>query len=274
MSYFETLFDLSGRVAVVTGGTGVLGSAMGAGLAGAGARVAILGRDRERGEAAVKEIEAGGGEAMLLQADVLNTADLEAGRSAVLDRWGQVDILVNAAGGGTANSIVTEEQSYFDLPRNALEEAIDLNLLGTLHPTQILAAPMADRGEGCIVNISSVTAQHPLTKTVGYGAAKAGIEHFTRWLAVEVAQRYGPRVRVNCIAPGFFLAIQNRDILISDDGSLTKRGQDVMDHTPMARFGEPKELVGALVWLCSPSASFTTGAVVTVDGGFTAFSGV
>jgi len=274
MRSIEDLFSLRNRVAVVTGGTGVLGGAMARGLSAAGARVAVLGRDRARGEGIVRPLEEAGGEAMLLLADVLRREDLEEAREQVLTRWGGIDILLNAAGGGVPGSMVTEETSFFDLPRDALEAVIDLNLLGTLIPTQVFGDPMARQGQGSIVNISSVSAQRPLTRTVGYGAAKAGVEHFTRWLAAEVARRYGGGLRVNCIAPGFFLALQNRALLVNEDGSLTPRGQDVIDHTPAGRFGDSDDLIGALIWLCSPSASFVTGTVVTVDGGFTAFAGV
>lgn len=274
MKSVEDLFSLQDLVAVVTGGTGVLGGAMAHGLSGAGARVVVLGRDRERGERAVRELEEAGGKSLFLQADVLRREELEEAREQVLTRWGGVDVLVNAAGGGVPGSLVTEQTSFFDLPREALEAVVDLNLLGTVVPTQVFGAAMAQRGQGSIVTISSVAAGRPLTRTVGYGAAKAGIENFTRWLAAEVARRYGSGLRVNCIAPGFFLGLQNRGMLVDEDGSLTPRGQNVIDHTPLARFGEPQELVGALVWLCSPSAGFVTGTVVTVDGGFTAFAGV
>jgi len=274
MTSIHDLFNLQDKVAVITGGTGVLGGAMAAGLASAGARVAILGRDRERGEAAVLRLQAVDADALLLLGDVLDRERMIAARDEVVARWGTIDILVNGAGGGAPGSLVTDQTSFFDLPPSGLEGAIDLNLLGTLLPTQIFGAPMADRGQGCIVNISSVTAQRPLTRTVGYGAAKAGVEHFTRWLAVDVARRYGAGLRVNAIAPGFYLAVQNRSMLTHEDGSLTARGQDVIDHTPAGRFGDPDELIGALVWLCSPSAGFVTGIVVTVDGGFTAYSGV
>jgi NAD(P)-dependent dehydrogenase (short-subunit alcohol dehydrogenase family) len=258
----------------VTGGTGVLGAAMARGLAIAGAQVVVLGRDQERGKRVVSEIAQAGGQAVLVLADVLHGEELQSARDEVLGRWGRIDVLVNAAGGGAPGSFVTEGTSFFDLPRERLEDAIDLNLLGTLLPSQIFGAPMAQQGHGSIVNISSVTAQRPLTRTVGYGAAKAGVEHFTRWLSVEVARRYGSGLRVNAIAPGFYIALQNREMLTHEDGTLTQRGQDVIDHTPAGRFGDPDELVGALIWLCSPSASFVTGIVVTVDGGFTAFSGV
>jgi NAD(P)-dependent dehydrogenase (short-subunit alcohol dehydrogenase family) len=274
MKSLEQLFSLRGKVAVVTGGTGVLGGTMARGLAAAGARVAILGRDRTRGREVVDDIERAGVQGMLVLGDVLDHDQMAAARDEVVGRWGRIDILVNAAGGGAGLSVTTEKMSFFDLPPEGIAEAIDLNLLGTIIPTQILGAPMAERGQGCIVNISSVTAQRPLTRTIGYTTAKAGIENFTRWLAVEVARRHGPGLRVNSIAPGFYLAMQNRAILMNEDGSLTERGEAAIDHTPMGRFGDPEELIGALIWLCSPSASFVTGTVVTVDGGFTAYSGV
>jgi NAD(P)-dependent dehydrogenase (short-subunit alcohol dehydrogenase family) len=274
MKILEELFGLRDRVAVITGGTGVLGSTMARGLAAAGARVAVLGRDEARGQEAVRGIQEAGGEGLFVRANVLDEAAVTVARDEVLGRWGAIDILVNAAGGGAPGSATGPQTSFFDLSRAGLQAAVDLNLHGTLLPTQILAAPMAERGTGCIVNISSVTAQRPLTTTVAYGASKAGIEHFTHWLAVEVARRYGEGLRVNCIAPGFYLAMQNRGMLVREDGSLTERGQNVISHTPFKRFGEPRELIGALIWLCSPSASFVTGIVVTVDGGYSAYHGV
>jgi NAD(P)-dependent dehydrogenase (short-subunit alcohol dehydrogenase family) len=274
MQSLDELFSLRDKVAVVTGGTGVLGGTMARGMAGAGARVAVLGRDQARGQAIVRDIEKAGGQGMFLPANVLDQGQVTAARDEALGRWGTIDILVNAAGGGAPGSVTTPQTSFFELPREGLEASIDLNLLGILLPTQILGAPIAQRGAGCIVNISSMTAQRPLTTTVAYGAAKAAVENFTRWLAVEVARRYGPGVRVNAIAPGFYLALQNRAMLMRDDGSLTPRGQAVIDHTPFGRFGKPEELLGALIWLCSPSASFVTGIVVAVDGGFSAYSGV
>jgi NAD(P)-dependent dehydrogenase (short-subunit alcohol dehydrogenase family) len=274
MKSLVDLFSLRDRVAVVTGGTGVLGGTMARGLAAAGARVAILGRDRTRGQEVVDDIRRAGGQVMFVAGDVLDHDQMAAARDEVVGCWGRIDTLVNAAGGGAGRSVTTDRISFFDLPPQGIAEAIDLNLLGTILPTQILGAPMAERGQGCIVNISSATAQRPLTRTIGYSVAKAGIENFTHWLAVEVARRHGPGLRVNAIAPGFYLAMQNRAILMNEDGSLTERGEAVIDHTPMGRFGDPEELIGALIWLCSPSASFVTGSVVTVDGGFTAYSGV
>jgi NAD(P)-dependent dehydrogenase (short-subunit alcohol dehydrogenase family) len=270
------LFDLSGRVAVVTGATGVLGGAMACGLAGAGARVAVLGRRRERAEEVVREISDSGGEAMAVPADVLDGEQLEAARDAVLGRWGRLDILVNAAGGNVPEATVNDDETIFDLPRGAIQEVLELNLLGTILPSQVFGEAMArgEPAEGVIVNVSSMAASRPLTKVVVYSAAKAAVQSFTRWLAVELARKHGAGLRVNAIAPGFFLGEQNRAMLVAEDGGLTDRGRTIIEHTPAARFGEPEELVGALIWLCSPAAHFVTGIVVPVDGGFGAFSGV
>ena len=275
-AFLRDLFDLSGRVAVVTGATGVLGGAMARGLARAGAKVGVLGRREERAAGVVAGIKAAGGEAITLPADVLDRGQLERARDAALDRWGRLDILVNAAGGNTAEATVSDDAELFDLPKEALRRVFDLNLLGTVLPTQVFGAAMA-RGpdpEGSIVNVSSMAAQRPLTNVVGYSAAKASVENFTRWTAVELARRHGAGLRVNAVAPGFFLGEQNRAMLVNDDGTPTARGKSIVEHTPAGRFGEPEELRGALIWLCSPSARFVTGAVVPVDGGFNAFSGV
>nr|WP_207890476.1 SDR family oxidoreductase [Rubrobacter taiwanensis] len=273
------IFGLRGRVAVVTGGTGVLGGAMARGIARAGARVGVLGRRKERAARVAKEIEEAGGEAMPLPADVLDRKQLEAARETVLERWGRVDILVNAAGGNVPGAAVGEGESFFGLSREAFAGVFDLNLVGTVLPIQVFGAAMAEgkppgEAEGCIVNISSMAAQRPLTRVVGYSAAKAAIDNLTRWLAVELPRRYGAGMRVNAIAPGFFLGEQNRALLVNEDGSLTERGGKIIEHTPAGRFGEPEELVGTLIWLCSPAAGFVNGAVIPVDGGFSAFSGV
>jgi NAD(P)-dependent dehydrogenase (short-subunit alcohol dehydrogenase family) len=272
------LFELSGKVAVVTGATGVLGGAMARGLARAGARVGVLGRRKERAEEVAAEIGNRGGEALALPADVLIGEQLEAARDALLERWGRVDVLVNAAGGNVPTATVGEDATFFGLAEEPLREVFDLNLLGTVLPSQVFGEVMTrDQGseaEGSIVNVSSMAAQKPLTRVVGYSAAKAAVENLTRWLAVELAHKYGPGLRVNAIAPGFFLGEQNRALLMHEDGSLTERGQAIVEHTPARRFGEPEELVGTLIWLCSPAARFVTGVVVPVDGGFGAFSGV
>jgi len=250
-------FGLDERVAVVTGGTGALGSAMAAGLAAAGARVAVLAR-RAPEDADV----------FALTADVLRRDELIAARDRLLDRWGRVDILVNAAGGNVPGATLDPGASVFDLREDAFRQVVDLNLAGTLLPTQVFGEAMG--GEGAIVNVSSMAATRAITRVVGYGAAKAAVENLTRWLAVELA----PAVRVNAIAPGFFIGEQHRALLLEPDGALTVRGRAIIERTPAGRFGEAEELVGTLLWLCGPGARFVTGTVVPVDGGFSAFSGV
>jgi NAD(P)-dependent dehydrogenase (short-subunit alcohol dehydrogenase family) len=280
--YLESLFALDGQVAVVTGATGLLGGAMARGLARAGAKVGILGRRGALADALAAEIRDAGGEAMPLPADVLRRADLEAAREALLQQWGRIDILVNAAGGNDPRAMRTPDRSFFELSEDALRQVIDLNLHGTLLPSQIFGAAMCGQAPGaegrqpagCIVNISSMNAIRPLTRVVAYAAAKAAIDNFTRWLAVELARSHGPGLRVNAIAPGFFIGAINRAMLVREDGALTARGQAVIDHTPAARFGEADNLVSTLLWLCGPGASFVNGVVVPVDGGFSSFAGV
>jgi NAD(P)-dependent dehydrogenase (short-subunit alcohol dehydrogenase family) len=274
MTQTRGLFDLSGRVAVVTGATGVLGGAMARGLAEAGAKVGILGRRVERAKGVAAEIENAGGVALPLPADVLDREQLEGARETALGRWSRVDILVNAAGGNVQAAAVAEDAEVFGVPEEALRRAMDLNLMGTVLPCQVFGEVMARSGEGSIVNVSSMAAQKPLTRVVGYSAAKAAVDNLTRWLAVELSGKYGAGLRVNAVAPGFFLGEQNRAMLVNDDGGLTERGQNIVDHTPAGRFGEPEEVVGTVVWLCSPAAGFVNGVVVPVDGGFSAFAGV
>lgn len=273
-SALEKWFGLSGKVALVTGGTGVLGGAMCRALAAAGARVAVLGRRRERAEALAADIAAAGGTAQALPADVMDPDSLAAARARLLDTWGAPDILVNAAGGNVPGSVVPPEASVFDMAIEDLRQALDLNLLGTILPVHAFGADMARRGRGAIVNISSMAASRAITRVMGYTLAKAAIEAYTRWLAVELAHKWGPGLRVNAIAPGFFITEQNRRLLTEPDGSLTERGRKVIEHTPMRRFGEPEELVAALLWLAGDGASFVTGSVVVVDGGFSCYSGV
>jgi NAD(P)-dependent dehydrogenase (short-subunit alcohol dehydrogenase family) len=248
-------FGLDGQVAVVTGGTGVLGSAMAAGLAAAGARVAVVSRHPH------------GKDGLAIAADVLKRDEVAVARDQVLAEWGRVDILVNAAGGNVPGATLEPGASVFDLPEDAFRAVLDLNLVGSLIPTQVFGAAMES---GCIVNVSSMAADRAITRVAGYSAAKAAIENLTRWLAVELA----PDIRVNAIAPGFFIGEQNRRLLLDEDGGLTERGRTIVARTPAARFGEADELVSALLWLCGPGASFVTGTVVAVDGGFSAFSGV
>jgi NAD(P)-dependent dehydrogenase (short-subunit alcohol dehydrogenase family) len=250
------------RVAVVTGASGALGAAIVDGLAAAGAHVGLLARRRDRLDALAAKHDG-----LVLEADVLDHAQLERARAAVLDRWGRIDVLVNAAGGNVAAATVGE-RSFFELPMAALDEVLRLNFHGTVLPTQVFAAAMEG---GSIVNISSAAAHRALTRVMGYGAAKAAVENLTRWLAVELAPR---GVRVNAVAPGFFVGEQNRALLLDESGALTARGERIVAATPAGRFGEPHEVADAVVWLCSDAASFVTGATVPVDGGFDAFSGV
>lgn len=267
-------FDLSGRVALVTGGSGALGRAMARGLAMAGARVALLARRPERLQEAVAEIEQLGGEALALPGDVLDRASLEKARETLLRRWDRLDILVNGAGGNVREATLEPGHAVFELTEEAFRKVIDLNLMGTILPTLIFGEVMARQRRGVIVNVSSMAATRILTRVVGYSAAKAAVENFTRWMAVELARTYGEGLRVNAIAPGFFLGEQNRHLLLREDGSLTERGQAILAHTPMGRFGEADDLIGTLVWLCSDASRFVTGVVVPVDGGFSIFTGI
>lgn len=273
-SELAQLFSLQGKVAVVTGGTGVLGGAMAHGLAAAGAKVAILGRRAERASEVVSSIQAAGGEAMPLPADALDRDQLLAARQELLAKWGRVDVLINAAGGNSADATVVGERTFFNLSREAVDKMMELNFIGTVLPSQVFAETMAEQGKGSIINISSMAAIRPLTRVIGYAAAKSAIDNFTRWLAVELCTKYGPGLRVNAIAPGFFVGEQNRSFLLNEDGSLTPRGQQIISHTPMGRFGDAEELIGTAVWLSSDAARFVTGIVVPVDGGFSAYAGV
>lgn len=270
----NNLFSLQGRVAIVTGGTGVLGGAIAHGLAAAGAKIGILGRRAERATEVVEAIQANGGEAMAVPADALDPTALANARDAVLQQWGRIDILINAAGGNSADATVFGDVTFFNLKREAVQKMLDLNLMGTILPSQVFGEVMAKAGKGSIINISSMAAQRPLTRVIGYAAAKSAIDNFTRWLAVDLATKHGEGVRVNAIAPGFFIGEQNRAFLLKADGVPTPRGETIIAHTPMKRFGEADELIGAAVWLCSDAAKFVTGIVVPVDGGFSAFGGV
>jgi len=274
MRDLTALFSLDGKVAIVTGGTGVLGGAMARGLAAAGATVGILGRRAAVAEQVAAEISTAGQQALALPADVLDKASLLAARAKVIDSYGHVDILINCAGGNRPAATIVGDLTFFDMAPAAFEEVVALNLTGTLLPCQVFGRVMAGQGSGTIVNISSMTAQKPLTRVLGYGNAKAAVDNFTKWLAVELAQKYGPGLRVNAIAPGFFIGEQNRDFLLKEDGTYSDRGRQIIDHTPLGRFGEPDELVGTAVWLAGEASRFVTGIVVPVDGGFSAFSGI
>lgn len=273
--YLESLFGLFGKVAVVTGGGGILCGAMSRALGRVGVKVAVLDLVLEAAQKVADEIVAAGGEAIAVQCNVLDKASLQAARDAVLAQFGRVDILINGAGGNKKEATTSPELSFFDLPTDAVQWVFNLNFIGTLLPCQVFGKVMAEQGEGCILNISSMNAFRPLTRIPAYSAAKAAVSNFTQWLAVHMSQEYSPKIRVNAIAPGFFLTEQNRFLLTDErTGELTPRGRTIIDHTPMGRFGDPEDLIGAVLWLLSPAAAFVTGIVVPVDGGFSAFSGV
>jgi NAD(P)-dependent dehydrogenase (short-subunit alcohol dehydrogenase family) len=257
----------------VTGGYGVLGSVIARGLARAGARVAVIGRRADAAQREVDAIVCDGGEGIALVADVLDRDQVRTASERVIDEWGRIDILVNAAGGNVARAR-SDAISVFEIPPDAFDEVLRLNLHGTVIPTMVIGEQMAQQRSGTIVNISSMAALQALSGIMGYSIAKAGIDNFTRWLAVDMARRYGDGIRVNAIAPGFFVTTQNRAVLLNEDGSYTERAKAVLRQTPMGRLGRPEELLGAVQWLCSDAASFVTGTVIAVDGGFSIFSGV
>jgi NAD(P)-dependent dehydrogenase (short-subunit alcohol dehydrogenase family) len=266
------LFDIQGKVAVVTGGAGILCAAICKGLGEAGARVAVLDLRAEAAEGTARQI---GKDAIGIGCDVLERSSLEEAAAKVLEAFGRVDILVNGAGGNRPQASTSPEQSFFDLPADALRWVIDLNLVGTILPSQVFGRILAEQKSGVILNIASMNALRPLTRIAAYSAAKAGVSNFTQWLAVHLAQEYSPKIRVNAIAPGFFLTEQNRFLLTQPESNeLTPRGKAIITHTPQGRFGQPEDLLGTVLWLVSPASAFVTGIVVPVDGGFSAYSGV
>jgi len=268
------MFNLTGKVAIVTGGAGVLGGAMAEGLAKAGAKVGILSRTESKVLQKVKEIEDKGGEAIALVADVLDEKQLNAAKVKILQKWGQIDILINSAGGNMKGATILPNQSIFDLSMHDFTRVTDLNLKGTVLPTMVFGQAMATQKKGSIINISSMAAQQAITRIVGYSASKAAIDNFTKWMAVEMVNKFGEGIRVNAIAPGFFIAEQNRKLLIKEDGTYTDRAKTIIQNTPMKRFGQPEELISTMLWLCSDASTFITGIIVPIDGGFSAFSGV
>jgi NAD(P)-dependent dehydrogenase (short-subunit alcohol dehydrogenase family) len=273
-SFIQDLFSLQNKTAVITGGTGVLGTSMAKALAKAGANVVIIGRRKEAGQTVADEIQKAGGKAISLQADVLQLEDLKSAKEKIISTYGTIDILVNAAGGNMPGATIGVDKTFFDLDPKAFQQVVDLNLLGTVLPSQIFGEVMASKKAGIIINISSMSAFRPITRVVGYSAAKAAVSNFTGWLAIEMAKKYGAGIRVNAISPGFFITEQNRALLTNTDGSLTARGASVIQSTPFGRFGEPEELIGTLLWLCSDASKFVSGIDVPVDGGFNAFCGV
>ena len=266
------LFDITGKVVVITGGTGVLGKAIAKYLALEGAKVVILGRRAEAGNAIVADIKAAGGEAMFLTTDVMKQEVLEQNLADIVAAYGRVDSLLNAAGGNMPGATIAPDGTFFDLKPEEFQRVLDLNLTGTVIPSQVFLKQMVAQGEGTIVNFSSMAAFRPMTRVAGYAAAKAGISNFTAFLATEVAKKFGEKIRVNAIAPGFFLTEQNRTLLTNPDGSWTQRGADVIRQTPFGRMGEPEELCGTIHYLISDAAKFVTGTVAVVDGGFNTFA--
>lgn len=272
----NTLFDLQGKVFVVTGSTGALAGSAADYLAAQGARVTYLGRSQEKLDRALAKCRESTPEAEVLAcvADVLDRPALEAARDATLARWGRIDGLVNGAGGNMPGATIGPDQSFSDLDFASFQQVVDLNLNGTVLPTLVFSEALADGDGGTILNFSSASSPQAVTRVVGYSAAKAGVDNFTRWLAVEMARTTSGRVRVNAVMPGFFLGEQNRRLLTNEDGSLTARGETIIANTPFGRFGEADELHGAIHYLLADASRFVTGTVLEVDGGFVAFSGV
>ena len=267
-------FSLQDKVIVVTGGTGILGAAFLDGIVAAGGAVGILGRNAEVAHARADAINEAGGRAVALVADVLDEAQLQAARQQVLDTFGRLDGLVNGAGGNAPDGVLDPADDVFSMNLAGMKRVMELNVWGTVLPTQVFGPALAASGAGSIVNISSMNSKRAITKVLGYNMGKAAVDCYNQWFAVEMAHRYGDRLRMNALAPGFFLTEQNRDLLTNPDGSFTDRGEKVIRNTPFRRFGHPDELRGALVWLLSDASKFVTGSMVCVDGGFSIFGGV
>ncbi|MFC2030676.1 SDR family oxidoreductase [Chloroflexota bacterium] len=268
-------YDLRDRTIAITGGAGILGGEIACSLVGCGANVAILDRDPALADRLMDRLGRGPGCSIVLYTNVLERETLVDAQDAIHAEFGSVDTLINAAGGNNARATTGADSSFFDLPDEALRFVFDLNIIGTFLPSQVFGKEMAERGQGVILNVSSMNAFRPLTRIPAYSAAKAGVSNFTQWLAVHMAQEYSSSIRVNAIAPGFFLTEQNRFLLTDEaSGELTSRGQTIIDHTPAGRFGDPEDLLGTVLWLLSPASAFVSGIIVPIDGGFSAFSGV
>lgn len=268
----NNLFNIKDYVVVITGGTGILGRCIAKYLALEGAKVIILGRKEEVGKKIVDDIVAAGGQCEFMKTDVMNQAAVEKNCNDILAKYGKVDTLLNAAGGNMPGATIGPEDNFFNLKAEEFQTVLNLNLTGTVIPTQVFLKPMAKQGKGSVINFSSMAAFRPLTRVCGYAAAKAGISNFTAFMATECAKKFGEGIRVNAIAPGFFLTEQNRSLLTNPDGTYTKRGQDVIRQTPFGRMGEPEELCGTIHYLMSDAAKFVTGTVAVVDGGFNVFA--
>lgn len=266
--------EFSGKVAVITGGGGVLCSTIAEGLAREGVRCVLLDLALDKAQATLDRVRRAGSDGLALKANVLSRGELERAAEETLKKFGHVDFLINGAGGNHPKATTSKEVPFFDLPEDAVRFVFDLNFLGTFLASQALGKVMADQGEGVILNIASMNAIRPLTRIPAYSAAKAAVANFTQWLSVHMAQEYSPKIRVVAIAPGFFLTEQNRFLLLDEQGDLTERGKTIIAHTPAGRFGEPDDLIGTVLWLLSPGASFVSGVVIPIDGGFSAYSGV
>lgn len=274
MEYLKSIFNIENKVAVITGGSGVLGSEMADGLLKAGAKVVLIGTNKQKLNNKVETLSKIGSPVIGLRCNVLDEDNINNAKTEILNKFGKIDILINAAGGHVQGAIIGTDQTIFDLKIEEFKKVTDLNLNGTILPTLIFGKVMADQQSGSIINVSSMATQRAISRAVGYSAAKAAVENFTRWMAVELAQKFGSGIRVNAIAPGFFITEQNRDILTDKDGNLTQRGKTIISLTPFKRFGEPSELVGTILWLASDASKFITGTIIPIDGGFSSNSGV
>jgi NAD(P)-dependent dehydrogenase (short-subunit alcohol dehydrogenase family) len=264
----NSILNLKGKIALITGGAGVLGSNMAEVLAKYGVITGIVGLSLEKAQVVVDRIESNGGKAFAVKGNVLKTEELEAIKESIIEKYGRLDILINAAGGNMPGATIGPDQALYDLKVEDVQKILDLNIIGTMLPTQVFSELFAKQKSGIIINISSASADRPLTRVVGYSASKAAIDNFTKWTAVELGSKYGEGIRVNAIAPGFFIGEQNRALLLTPEGELTPRGIKIIDHTPMGRFGVPQDLDGVLLFLCSDMSKFVTGTIIKVDGGF------
>lgn len=274
MEYLDNLFNVQDKVAVITGGSGVLGGEIAKGLSRAGAIVIILGTNEERINKKLEYLGSSSNQIAGFVCDVLNEDLVIKANKIIIEKFRKIDILINAAGGNLYTATLNTDQTFFDMDIEGFRKAVDLNLIGTVFPTQIFSASMAEQKHGSIINISSMASFKAISRVAGYSAAKAGIDNFTKWLAVEMAIKFGNGIRVNAIAPGFLLTEQNRHLLTNDDGTLTDRGNSIISMTPFKRFGHPDELIGAVIWLASEASRFVTGTTTQIDGGFSIFSGV